>query len=144
MKCNLSKNNRWVFAAGFILIILENSCIAGSDQVSEKQDNSVKPYTGDILEAFFVADKEGTFQASACFVAAPDYGVVQISLNGQTILKKFNAYNDTLSAKVVGLGKLDIQKGKNEIQITIVGQSPETGDAMFGLDYIQFERSDTR
>src|SRR5699024_12740322 len=45
MKCNLSKNNHWVFATGFILIILGNSCIAGSDQVSEKQDNSVKPYT---------------------------------------------------------------------------------------------------
>ncbi|HLR33676.1 MAG TPA: glycoside hydrolase family 172 protein [Fodinibius sp.] len=99
---------------------------------------------GDILEAFFVADKEGTFQASACFVAAPDYGVVQISLNGQTILKEFNAYNDTLSEKVVDLGKLDIQKGKNEIQITIVGQSPKSGDAMFGLDYIQFERPNTR
>src|SRR5699024_12610746 len=45
MKCNLSKNNHWVFATGFILIILGNSCIAGSDQASEKQDNSVKPYT---------------------------------------------------------------------------------------------------
>jgi hypothetical protein len=93
---------------------------------------------GDSLKATFISDEAGTFTATANFVVAPDYGIVNFLINGQTVLEDFNAYHDSVSTRKVELGEVRLDQGENEIRVTLQGEVNELNKAFFGLDYIDF------
>lgn len=91
---------------------------------------------GDKLKVSFISDQKQTYQSKGKFVIAPDYGRVKIMLNGDPILKNFNAHSDSISTTEVNLGKLDIKQGKNEFQIVFLDKNSNADHAFFGWDYI--------
>jgi len=93
---------------------------------------------GDVLQTEFISKKSGMYNALSHFVVARDYGKVSVSINGQTVLQNFNAFNPTVSTRKVNLGRVKINKGDNVIRIKITGQSPIDKKAFLGLDYIEF------
>ncbi len=94
----------------------------------------------DQLQVYFTSDRAGEFQVKGKFTTAHDYGKVRIRLNGKTAVEDFNGYSDSLGTKTVNLGTHAIAKGKNSLNIEIMGYSPEEQKAFWGLDFLSFEK----
>jgi len=93
---------------------------------------------GDTLTLNFKSEKAGSFHIKGLFTLAPDYGSVQIKLNGQTITNRFDGYSKNLDTIDKNLGTHHLRQGENKLRIEILGASPTDGKAYFGLDYLDF------
>jgi hypothetical protein len=91
----------------------------------------------DKLSLAFISDKEGEAEVSARLTFAPDYGKFNISLNGHSVSQVFDGYNDKLLVKTLSLGRFNLKKGENILEISVAGTRPnEKKTAFFGLDYL--------
>jgi hypothetical protein len=95
---------------------------------------------GDKLIVSFVADESGTYDATAQFVTAPDYGRVKVLFNGKEIVESFDASSEEISTRQLELGSMDLKEGKNQFEIVVEGKSPNAEQVFFGWDYIDFEK----
>jgi len=100
-----------------------------------------KGEAGDVLKARFISNRAGIFNATAQFVVAPDYGTVQVYVNGKIVLDSFNGYNDKVDTRKVNLGNVQLNKGENEIRVKIKNKNKVQDKGFFGLDYIDFFRN---
>ncbi len=93
---------------------------------------------GDSLVLEFSAPKTGRFNISAKFTKAPDYGVVQLKVNGQPVGEPIDFYNETVRATpLLLLGQCDLHEGANTLSVEIVGKNDKAIPShMFGLDCI--------
>ena len=95
------------------------------------------PKMGDKLSLAFISEKEGEAEVSARLTFAPDYGKFNLSLNGRSVSQVFDGYNDKLLVKTVSLGRFNLKKGENILEISVAGTRPnEKKTAFFGLDYL--------
>lgn len=67
---------------------------------------------GDKLTLQFVSEKAGESNVSAQITTGPDYGEVQMSINGRNAANLVDAYAEEVNVIRVDLGKFKIQKGK--------------------------------
>jgi hypothetical protein len=94
---------------------------------------------GDELMARFILKKTGKYRVSAQLTKAPDYGIIQLGLNGIPAGKKINGYNaNAVEPFQVDLGTLFLSEGENILGIKILGadKNAKPGN-MAGLDYLQ-------
>jgi hypothetical protein len=91
---------------------------------------------GDELTLTFFMKEGGTFNVKAALAISHDYGIFSISLNGKQAISSFDAYNPTVSFKLVHLGKFDLKEGENVIKVKIIGKNQKSPRYFFGLDYI--------
>jgi hypothetical protein len=95
--------------------------------------------TGDKLVVEFPVEKAGRYAVSANLTKAPDYGVVELSVNDSEP-KEFDRYNQDVKHDQVDLGTIDLKEGSNTLTVKIVGANPKAAPRrMFGLDYIKLE-----
>lgn len=95
--------------------------------------------SGDVLKLSFTSDKAGEFNISAGLTMASGYGKFTVAINGGKETSIIDAYHAALIVKQVDLGKFNIQKGMNSIEIKLTGTSNDKEGkekALFGLDYI--------
>jgi hypothetical protein len=68
---------------------------------------------------------------------AVDYGIVRIAVNSETKVDSLDLYNQSVIATEVKLPTCRLLRGKNKLQVTILGANPSAVKShMFGLDYI--------
>ncbi|MEA1952107.1 MAG: glycoside hydrolase family 172 protein [Planctomycetota bacterium] len=106
----------------------------------EKDDHlwwtQAKP--GAKLNLVVPVEKKGKYELVLKMTKAPDYAIVQLSLDG----KKLGGPIDLYDAKVVptgpvSLGTLELSKGKHTLTVEITGANPKAVKSyMFGLDRI--------
>jgi hypothetical protein len=98
--------------------------------------NGTKP--GDRLVLGFRVRTAGKYHVYARFVRAGDYGIVQMSVNGEKAGEPIDLYHDGVSvSKEADLGTFDMKKGENQLAVEIVGANEKAKkEYMFGLDYI--------
>jgi hypothetical protein len=121
---------------------------AAQDMANFKQDrwsggkqlfwNGAKP--GETLELEFDIAKKGRYDLSAAMTMAGDYGVVELSLDGEKLtdspLDLYN-YPDVVTTGVVELGERDLDAGKHKLTVKITGANLAAKKTyMFGLDYL--------
>ncbi|NOX48259.1 MAG: DUF2961 domain-containing protein [Chlorobi bacterium] len=97
---------------------------------------------GSELKTRFILNETGNYRFTAQLTKAPDYGKVQISLNGEIIEKSINCYNESgIEVFPVDFGTYNLNKGENILTIKIMGadKSAKPGN-MMGIDYLQFEK----
>jgi hypothetical protein len=77
----------------------------------------------------------------ARFLTARDYGVHQLTINGQRAGGPRDFYHPTVRpTQETELGVFDLKEGANELTVTVVGKTAEAIAAyMFGLDYLRLE-----
>ena len=93
---------------------------------------------GDRLILEFETDRAGQLNLEAVLTKAPDYGIVKIDINGSTALESLDLYNQGVIAVPVELGPCHINKGVNQMEITIIGANEAAIKRhMFGLDYLK-------
>jgi hypothetical protein len=92
----------------------------------------------DVLVVSFPAAQAGKYRVLARFLRAPDYGIHQLAINGQSAGKPMDFYNpDVQPSAEVELGVFELKAGDNELSVKVVGANEKAIKAyMFGLDYL--------
>ena len=131
---------------------IEGESLLGSAQVSrghlEVQDMSgydgawsgdgqlwwVDGKIGDTL-TLTLPSHSGSFDLSAYFTQAADYGQFTFALNGQPLGTVFEAYHDgVVNSGRVLLGRVTLPNGPAKFVVTIHGQNVASSNTLFGLD----------
>jgi hypothetical protein len=88
-----------------------------------------------ILE--FTIEEAGDYDVTLGITKAVDYGIVQIAMNSETKVDSLDLYNRSVITAEVKLPACRLLRGKNKLQVTILGANPSAVKShMFGLDYI--------
>ena len=96
---------------------------------------------GDKLDLALPVSKSGTYRLSLQLTKAPDYGIVQLYLDG----RKLGAPIDLYHASVVPTGPLamgtrELTGGQHKLTVEITGANEKAVKSyMFGLDYVRLE-----
>jgi putative membrane-bound dehydrogenase-like protein len=86
--------------------------------------------------------KSGMYTLKAVLTMARDYGIMDVSLDGKSVVKGFDGYN--LPAVIVSgpldWGTHDLAAGDHQLTFTITGANPAAAPGyMVGLDYLKLE-----
>ncbi len=93
---------------------------------------------GDKLALGFQVEKAGKYTVTARMTKAKDYGIHQISINGQPAGDPIDFWNrEVTGTDPVSLGVFDLKEGQNLFEVEVRGANEKAIKAhMFGLDYL--------
>jgi hypothetical protein len=92
------------------------------------------------LELELPIEKLGRFQLEAVFTMARDYGIVQLTLDGQRIGGPVDLYNapDVITTGLLKFGEHDLAVGTHRLGIEMLGANPNAQKSyMCGLDFVR-------
>ena len=94
---------------------------------------------GDRLELALPVTKAGKYQLLAQFTKAVDYGILQLSLDGEKLGEPVDFYHDgVIATGETDLGTHQLSAGEHKLTIEITGANPKAVTSyMFGLDYVK-------
>jgi hypothetical protein len=93
---------------------------------------------GDVLRLRFEAPRAGRYRVMGRFMRARDYGIHQLTINGQKAGEPIDFYHPEVGpGNEIDLGVFDLRAGANDISVTVVGANPAAlKQYLFGLDYL--------
>ena len=96
---------------------------------------------GDKLELALPVKEAGKFKLSAQLTKAPDYGIVQLYLDGQKLGDPIDLYHPSvIPTGLQSLGVHDLTAGEHKLTVEITGANEKAIKSyMFGLDYLKLE-----
>ena len=106
-----------------------------SSQAYAQFDN----HNGDGSRATFPLEVEDgdTYGISAAFVKGPNFGIVQVSIDGRPLGAPFDVYAAALRvAPPVSLGTLALAEGKHMLTMTVTGKNAASTDYLAGIDLL--------
>ena len=106
-----------------------------SSQAYAQFDN----HNGDGSRASFPVEVEDgdTYGISAQFVRGPNFGVVQVSIDGRPLGQPFDGYAAALAkTDPIPLGPLALSEGKHILTMTVTGKNATSTDYLAGLDLL--------
>jgi hypothetical protein len=109
--------------------------ITFSSQAYAQFDN----HNGDGSRATFPIEVEegDLYGIHAAFVKGPNFGVVQLALDGRPLGEPFDAYNAALAVEPPKLlGTVALAEGKHMLTMTVVGKNEASTDWLGGLDLL--------
>ena len=96
--------------------------------------------SGDKLSLVFDSEVEGTYYAKIQFTVAPDYGTFALRVNDKVITPEVSLTNGEVSLLLVNLGRVNLEKGKNELQIESIALAPGHDTGFFGIDKLTLRK----
>ena len=92
----------------------------------------------------FALEKAGKYNVKISFTHAPDYGMADISFNGNVATTAYDAYAERVENHVKDFGTIELKEGENRLSIKLTGANEKTKkDAfLFGIDYLEFKKVD--
>jgi hypothetical protein len=96
---------------------------------------------GDKLELALPVSKTGSYKMSAQLTKAPDYGIVQLYLDGQKLGAAIDLYHPSvIPTGPLALGDHKLNAGDHRLGVEILGANEKAiTNYMFGLDYLKLE-----
>ncbi len=95
---------------------------------------------GDKLKLIVPVGQDGMYKLAAELTKAVDYGIVQISLDGNPGAEPIDLFNDGVIRQVFQLGTHRLKAGNHLLTIEIKGANEQAIKRyMFGLDYLKLE-----
>ena len=97
---------------------------------------------GDTLRLSFGAAEAGRYALTLTLTHANDYGIADIGLNGQTLVKGYDAYAEKVETHVVDLGAVELKEGENVLTLKISGANPKAkhDSYMQGVDKLEIRK----
>jgi putative heme-binding domain-containing protein len=94
---------------------------------------------GDKLDLEFPVEETGVYQIELVLTMARDYGVVKVSIDGQTLGSAIDLYNpEVITTGVLAYAPRELEAGKHKLSFEIVGANPKAVKAyMVALDYLR-------
>jgi hypothetical protein len=98
---------------------------------------------GDVLVLAFPVKEDGRYKIIGHFTRAQDYGIMQLSINGQKAGEPIDFFKSgAVGAIRKELGAFDLKAGENQFKVEITGTNPKAIPRyMFGLDYLLLEKA---
>lgn len=98
---------------------------------------------GDSMTLAFDVPQTGTYDVSAVLTSAPDFGLVELALNGEPLGEPFDAYEaGGVVTDRVEYGSREFTAGEHLLTLTVVGQNPASSGFYAGLDVITLTAAD--
>jgi hypothetical protein len=96
---------------------------------------------GDKLELGIPVAKTGKYRLVMQLTKAPDYGVVQLSLDGKALGTPIDLYHGSvIPTGPVNFGEHELSEGEHKLEVVITGSNVKAiKNFMFGLDYVKLE-----
>jgi len=95
-------------------------------------------HTGEVLVSPLPAQRAGRYRLIAHFTSAPNYGIVQLGLNGAKVGPAVNLYREQIKpTDLIDLGVVTLAAGKPTLTVTVAGKDPASTGYFFGLDYLK-------
>jgi hypothetical protein len=69
--------------------------------------------------------------------SANDYGRISVSLDGETVVRSFDAYSEKVEPVLINLGKRTLKPGEHSLKIKILGKNDRSVDHFWGVDYLR-------
>lgn len=85
----------------------------------------------------------GRYHLTLFYTKAPDYGSVQVSVDGQPVAG-YDGYDARVRLAQIDIGVLDLAAGPHQMLVAITGQNPLSKGSLVGLDRIELERVTAR
>lgn len=97
---------------------------------------------GNHLVLALPAPSAGRYRIEAALTKAPDYGIVQFSVNGAKLGQPVDLYHPAVEATgPVEIGTTDLKPGDNRLALEMTGANPAAVKSyMAGLDYVKLVR----
>lgn len=97
---------------------------------------------GDTLRLTFGAAEAGRYALTLALTHANDYGIADIGLNGQSLLKGYDAYADKVETHVADAGVVELKAGENVLTLTITGENPKAKHDCYmqGVDRLELRK----
>ena len=91
------------------------------------------------LELALLVAKDGKYKLLAQFTKAVDYGIVQLSLDGEKLGQPIDLFHDgVIATGELDLGTHALSAGEHKLAVQITGANPKAVKSfMFGLDYVK-------
>jgi hypothetical protein len=87
----------------------------------------------------FAIQEAGMKEVTAYLTHAPDYGKVDIALDGRKAGETFDGFAPLVMASgPVSLGKHQLSSGEHSIEFTLVGKNDESKGTLLGVDCLSF------
>jgi hypothetical protein len=84
--------------------------------------------------------RAGRYRLSVLATAAPDFGIVRVSLDGKHLAHHMNLYSGRVCPSgPIELGTVDLAAGRHAIQFTAIGKDPASANTWFGVDAIELD-----
>ena len=96
---------------------------------------------GDKLVLSLPVVKSGKYHVLAQLTKAPDYGIVQLSVDGEKLGGPVDLYHRSVVATgQLDLGVRELSAGEHKLEVEILGANPAAIKSyMFGLDYVKLQ-----
>lgn len=91
---------------------------------------------GDTLSLSLGMAEAGRYALTLGLTHANDYGIVDITLNGKTLIADYDAYADKVETHVLEAGIVELNQGENMLTFKIIGANPKAkpNSFMLGID----------
>lgn len=92
------------------------------------------------LELEIPVEADGEYNLEAVLTMAVDYGIVRLTLDGESLGDPFDCYNvpDVITSGVLTFGPRKLKAGQHKLGLEIVGKHPQAAPGyMLGLDYVR-------
>ncbi len=97
---------------------------------------------GDQLTTMFILNETGKYRFTAQLTKAVDYGIIQLSLNGEPVVNRINGFNENgVETFQIDFGTHVLSEGENIFSVKILGadEFAKPGN-MVGIDFLKFEK----
>lgn len=98
---------------------------------------------GQKMVSEFRVETSSIYELSLQLTLAPDYGIVDVRIDGTRLAEKVDLYSDKVAlAPVVKLGKRPLTKGVHKLELTMVGKNEKARffrdkNLLLGLDFLK-------
>ena len=92
---------------------------------------------GGRLEVEFPVNEDGRYALEMQFTKAPDYGKIQVSLDGRKLGEEQDLYADkVIPTGALQFGEVDLTKGPHRLSFELTGKNPASRGFLAGFDYL--------
>lgn len=93
---------------------------------------------GGVLRLELPVEKAGTYDLSAAFTKAIDYGTATITLDGKPLGSPVDLFHDgVIHTGAVPLGRATLEAGPHSLVISMERKNPRSTSYLFGMDWIK-------
>jgi WD40 repeat protein/tRNA A-37 threonylcarbamoyl transferase component Bud32 len=97
-------------------------------------------HQGGYIELEVPVPTSGVFQLEVRFTQAPNYGVVQVSVDGQAVGRPFDGFNPAvIPSGGVEFGRVEIAHGNHHVRFTAMDKNRRSTAFLMGIDSLELQ-----
>jgi WD40 repeat protein len=86
------------------------------------------------------APAKGDYRLDIYFTKAPDFGTVEVSIDGSTVGKPFDGFNPAvIPSGKIAFGTVTLEKGPHWVRFTAVDKNPKSSNYFMGIDCLKLD-----